>query len=87
MSGGPMLAVAVSPGTWIATEIPSKMLRLLLGHVLGRPEGDRPDVDPGYEERHEREPPELLEEGQEPEAEEDEGDSLAALAGSSRSRT
>ena len=51
MSGGPMLAVAVSPGNVDLDGDPLEDSRLLLGHVLRRPEGDRPDVDPRHEER------------------------------------
>ena len=65
-----MFTVAVSPGLGNATATRSKMPGLLLDDVLGRARRDRPDVHPGHEHRDERDPPQLLEERQEPEADE-----------------
>src|SRR6188768_2034697 len=53
----------------------------LLDDVLRRAGRDRPDVDPRYEDRDERQPPELLEEREEAEADEGEACELGDVRG------
>ena len=69
-SGGPRLTVAVSPGVEKRDRDALEDPRALLDDVLGRTGGHRPDVDPRHEHRDERDPPQLLEQREEAEADE-----------------
>ena len=80
-SGGPRFTVAVSPGRREGDRDLLEDPGPLLDDVLRRTGGDGPDVDPRDEHRDERDPPQLLEEREEPEAREREARQLGDVGG------